>query len=459
MRLVIFGTGKLYQTFKKKINREDKIIAFLDNDRKKTGKKMDDAYVFLPEDIKLLNYDQIILVSQYARQMQKQLLELGCNREQIIHFAEYNSNVENPIQYYQALGIKNKQQRKMAIISNSLGYHGGAIAVLNCALALKDSYCDIDLIAEEGTQSFINEINKQGISVILCPNISMNKWEKIKWLDQYDYILVNTLPMILCAIEIAKYRPVFVWLHDSENIYDYMDYWKEDILQGLNSNVKIYAVSDIAKKNFICNIGRWPIDLLPCGIPEAKNRCVKKSKLVFAVIGSIYPIKGQDIFIRALKKLSKTYYCQAQFWIIGKVMDEDYYQQLRKLGKGLDNLTFLEEIEKSKMQEIYSQIDILVVPSRNETLSLTAIEAMSYGNPCIVSDAAGITQYISNMQNGIVFRNARVDELAERLYWCIQNKNEVIKMKKEAKKTYERFFTMNVFQNNLLDILQIESDA
>ena len=107
MRLVIFGTGKIYQTFKKKINREDKIIAFLDNDRKKAGKKMDDAYIFLPKDIKSLNFDRIILVSQYARQMQKQLLELGCNREQIIHFAEYNSNVEKPMQYYQALGIKN----------------------------------------------------------------------------------------------------------------------------------------------------------------------------------------------------------------------------------------------------------------------------------------------------------------------------------------------------------------
>ena len=129
------------------------------------------------------------------------------------------------------------------------------------------------------------------------------------------------------------------------------------------------------------------------------------------------------------------------------------------MGKGLDNLTFLGEIEKSKMQEIYSQIDILVVPSRNETLSLTAIEAMSYGKPCIVSDAAGITQYISNMQNGIVFKNACVDELVERLYWCIQNKNEIIKMKEEAKKTYERFFTMDVFQNNLLDVLQIERDA
>lgn len=459
MRLVIFGTGKIYQTFKKKINREDKIIAFLDNDRKKAGKKMDDAYIFLPKDIKSLNFDRIILVSQYARQMQKQLLELGCNREQIIHFAEYNSNVKKPMQYYQALGIKNKQRRKMAIISNPLGYHGGAIAALNCALALKDSYCDIDLIAEEGTQSFINEINKQGISVILCPNISMNKWEKIKWIDQYDYILVNTLPMILCAIEIAKYRSVFVWLHDSENIYRYMDYWKEDILQGLNSNVKIYAVSNIAKNNFIYNIGQWPIDILPCGMPEAKNYCIKEDKLVFAVIGSIYPIKGQDIFIRALKKLSKTYCCQPQYWIIGKVVDEDYYQQLRELSKGLDNLVFLGEIEKSKMQDIYPQIDILVVPSRNETLSLTAIEAMSYGKLCIVSDAAGITQYISNMQNGIIFENACVDELADRLYWCIQNKDEIVNMKKESRKTYEYFFTMDVFQNNLLDVLQIKRNA
>ena len=63
------------------------------------------------------------------------------------------------------------------------------------------------------------------------------------------------------------------------------------------------------------------------------------------------------------------------------------------------------------------------------------------------------------MQNGIVFKNACVDELAERLYWCIQNKNEIIKMKKEAKKTYERFFSMDVFQNNLLEALQIERDA
>ena len=457
MRIVIFGTGKIYTQFRSKVNRKDIIVAFLDNDKRKWGKELDGVYIYAPEDINQIDYDVIVLASQYAIQMKEQLIELGCSENEIIHCDEYKECNKDSKIYYPAIEMKLPEKRRCAIVCQSLGYHGGAIAALYCALALQECNINVDIIAEDGNSNMISDMNRKGISVIICPNISIEKWKSIEWIENYDYILVNTLPMILCALEISKHRSVYLWLHDSDNIYEYMNFWKDKIIQGLeNKNLKICAVSNVAKQNFYKWITKCNIEVLPCGIADTDYSFSVNSKIVFAVIGSIHPIKGQDLLIQAVKRLPSYIYEQVEFWIIGKESDMDFYHKLQEDAKNIKCTKFMGEIEKEELKQMYSSIDIVIIPSRKETMSLVAIEAMSHGKLCIVSDAAGITDYLEDEKNSLIFSSENIGALADKIEWCLQNKNALIQLKKNAREIYEKYFSLKNFKKDLIKVLRIE---
>lgn len=456
MRIVIFGTGKIYQECKENLNNDDEIIAFLDNSADKWGKKLDGVLIYKPQELKKIKYDKIVLMSKYASDMKNQLIQYGYSENEIMHCDEY-FNLKADKQYFSYLALPSDKNIKKhcAIICKTLGYHGGAIAAFYTALALKDCGIKTDIITETADAGMISEINKNEISVIVVPTISMIKWEELQWLEKYDYIIVNTMPMILCAMEIAKYRNVIMWLHESDNIYEYMNYWRKDIIRGIdNINIKIYAVSNVAKRNFCNWITDCQIGILPCGIPNVEYFPQNNKKLIFATIGSIHPIKGQDILVEAIKQLPRYLLSQVEFWIIGKASDADFYDNLCQKSKKVSCIKILGEIENQKMNSIYSRTDIVIIPSRKETLSLVAIEAMQAGNVCIVSDSAGIAEYIEHGKNGLLFKSEATDKLTETIQWCIENKTKIEKIKENAKDVYKRNFSMEILKRNLKQILQ-----
>lgn len=60
------------------------------------------------------------------------------------------------------------------------------------------------------------------------------------------------------------------------------------------------------------------------------------------------------------------------------------------VDNNLSNLTYVKQT--SYIKEIYSQADILLMPSRDESWGRTAIEAMSSGIPVIANDAPGLLE-------------------------------------------------------------------
>lgn len=457
MRIILFGTGKKYKELKNKIYDKDEVIALLDNDKNKWNQKMDGIFIHNPQDIKYLKYDKIVLMSTYALDMKQQLLKYGCCAKNILHYEEYfKQKYDISLTYHLGKNCQDGKKRRCAIICNSLGYHGGAIAAFYCALALQECNILVDIVAQDANPCMIAEMNGKGISVVICPNISMAKWHSIKWLEKYDYVIVNTMPMILCALEIAKYRSVFMWLHESDNVYEYMNYWRDVIIQAIkNNNLKICAVSNVAKNNFCKWIIDYPIKILPCGIPNEKCIFNSNSKLIFATIGSIHPIKGQDVLVQSIKKLPAHILEQAEFWIIGKETDSEFFQNIVKVAREIACVKIVGEVEKEKLNEMYSKMDVVIVPSRQETMSLVAIEAMLHGKFCIVSDIAGISEYINSGHDGLIFNSEDINDLAQEIQWCIENRESMFQLKANSRAIYEKYFSMSIFKKNILQLLSI----
>ena len=92
-------------------------------------------------------------------------------------------------------------------------------------------------------------------------------------------------------------------------------------------------------------------------------------------------------------------------------------------------------------------------------MSITTVEAMMHEIPCIVSDAAGIADFIKDGIDGIIFKSGDVDDLYDKMLWCINNKDIAEKIGKKGRRLYESTFSKAVFDNNLMRILRkMEND-
>lgn len=459
MKIVIFGIGGTYKQNKKDIEKEDEIIAFVDNDCMMQGKIVDGLKVYHPEAIIRMQYDKIVIMSKFSIDIREQLLKIGCQSGQILHYLEYISQQRlKKIEVYFAKKI-GCFEKNCLIITESLDYHGGAITAVYAALALQSKGYGIVIAASSGNDIFIREYEKKGIIFILYQGLQFAKRDDIPWIDYFQSIIINTYPMILCGMEIALYRKVSIWLHESDVIYRYMDYWKENIMKKvISSNMTFYAVSDVARENFWKNIGRCNIKVLPYGIPDKvpdENEIIyiKNVHLTFAVIGTIHPVKNQVLFLNAIRQLKKEYQMNNDFLIIGECTDKDYLDKLHNCMGRNKNVKFIKRQTREELEKLYKRIDVVVISSLQETMSLVATEAMMYGKVCILCDTAGMAEYVDHRENGLIYKTGNAHSLAEQMSYCIENKDYLFEIGKCARKTYTELFGMKTFGDRLEKII------
>ena len=61
-------------------------------------------------------------------------------------------------------------------------------------------------------------------------------------------------------------------------------------------------------------------------------------------------------------------------------------KELKELAKGDDRILFTGFVQGAMLDELYSNAYIYTLPSDLEGMPLSLLEAMSYGNCCLVSD-------------------------------------------------------------------------
>ena len=158
-----------------------------------------------------------------------------------------------------------------------------------------------------------------GIPVIIIRDIYSKKKNIDELVAWSDMIFVNTLLLYDTVYELSNYNKKLIWwIHESGEL----DYIQEDFeLIEKKENVSIYSVSPLVRRMIWKKYSeKLKIESLLYGIPQYDTQVVKtirQEKMIFALIGWIGYIKGQDIFLSAVNQLSATIREQAEFWIVG----------------------------------------------------------------------------------------------------------------------------------------------
>lgn len=174
---------------------------------------------------------------------------------------------------------------------------------------------------------------------------------------------------------------------------------------------------------------------LECGVPESKLhvnaygidervwggvRGAKREEgpLVFVFTASMTPRKGVHILLRAWERAGLR---DAELWFCGGV-----HFPIRQLGLPVgENVRFLGYKTHAELPWIYDRASVYVLPSFEEGMARSGLEALAAGLPLIITEETGLTDVMTPGEHGWVVPSGDEDALAETLRQVAVNRDKL----------------------------------
>ncbi|MEX0595847.1 MAG: glycosyltransferase family 4 protein, partial [Candidatus Paceibacterota bacterium] len=148
----------------------------------------------------------------------------------------------------------------------------------------------------------------------------------------------------------------------------------------------------------------------------------ESQKLIIGNVSRIHPAKCLEDFIKIAKLISKE--ITAEFWIIGNIQDEKYYERLKALiiEENLgDVVKFLGHVVKADL--IYSKLDLMIHTADAEPFGMVYYEAALAKVPVIANRPGGFEDIAINGEDLLFYQFGDVSEAAKLAVELLNNKD------------------------------------
>lgn len=151
----------------------------------------------------------------------------------------------------------------------------------------------------------------------------------------------------------------------------------------------------------------------------------KDSYILF--LGRLVPEKGIRYLVEAFKNV-KT---DKKLVIAGGSSDTDsFMNELKDLAKDDDRIIFTGFVQGQILKELYSNAYVYTLPSDLEGMPLSLLEAMSYGNCCLVSNIQECAEVVED--RALVFKKSDVNDLFTKIQKACDYPEMITKIKEQA---------------------------
>ena len=346
---------------------------------------------------------------------------------------------------------------KILFISHELSYTGAPTSLLRmCKVAKKLGYCPIVWSIKDG--EFADEFRKLGIeiSVIGADPYAIDEFrEKVK---DFSFAVCNTIVTAQYVNILSGLIPVIWFIREGADIPALCRNNKE---RGelLKTFPNIYCVSEYAKEKLI-NYTKNKVEIIHNCVEDISGYatdyiCGKGDKIKFIQMGSIEERKGYDVLLKAFLTMPPSYRKKAELYFAGRPgagLNTVFADKILDEIKDINDIHYLGIIkgDKSKAETI-SKMDVVVVASRDETCSLTALEGCMLSKPLIVTENVG-AKYMVTEQNGKIIKTSNAESLRNAMMYMIDNSYKLADMGRESRKKYDNKASMEKHTEELGDL-------
>ena len=254
----------------------------------------------------------------------------------------------------------------------------------------KKGELDVVHFHAEGPCYFLNKLPKKGKrNFKLVVTIHGLDWKRGKWGGLASRILKKGEERaVKCADEI-------IVLSKSNQEYFKKTYGIETTLIPNGVDLPELKPADMIKQ-------MWGLD--------------KDNYLLF--LARLVPEKGLHYLLDAWKKVCDETKTEKKLVIAGgSSHDIGYYEDIQSKVHDCPNTIMTGFVQGQVWEELYSNAYLYVLPSDIEGMPMSLLEAMAYGNICLVSDIPENTEVIR--ETDMTFMKGNVDELAEKIKYAL----------------------------------------
>jgi glycosyltransferase involved in cell wall biosynthesis len=165
-------------------------------------------------------------------------------------------------------------------------------------------------------------------------------------------------------------------------------------------------------------------------------------------------IYGVDVLAKAFLKVAQAN-PDVNLILLGGGSQGNHLRQILMNGGVMERVQFGGHVSQADLPRWYHSADLYISPSHVDGSSVTLMEALASGLPCLVSDIPGNKEWIEDGVNGWLFRDGDVNDLAEKILYAIQNRKSLQKISEAARQTAEHKADWKKNFGKLLDVYNV----
>lgn len=241
----------------------------------------------------------------------------------------------------------------------------------------------------------------------------------------YVHYPLHTAPLIR-LIRMFSARPLVLNFHGSDLfISEKVNRFIKNQSEKLATEAEMVVVPSRVFKNGIIeklNVHESKIIVSPSGGVNFgifnRNELDSPEKREFSAgyISRIDKGKGWEVFIKAVALLKNTGELKGKrFLLLGSGKQDDLKEKMIEENNLIENVFVSRSVPQHELARYYRSLELFVFPSERESLGLVGLEAMACGVPVLGADNDGISSYIDNGENGLLFKKGDAQDLAEKI--------------------------------------------
>lgn len=233
-------------------------------------------------------------------------------------------------------------------------------------------------------------------------------------------------------------------------------YDKKRLTRYSYKHANLIACGEMVKKNLVDVYGLKNVTVIHNAVKPFEGPIIeepilkkwhKKGYFLVGNVGRLTEQKGFKYFVDSIPLVLKSH-PKTKFIIVGSgKLENNLKKQAKNLGVS-DSIIWLGY--RNDVQNLMSQLDLIVLSSLWEGLPLTPIEAFSVGKTIVATNVDGTPEIVKNNYNGVLVQSRQSVDLAKKIINLIKNKNQS-SLEYHAKITYHTKFSFEIYRKNMID--------
>jgi len=113
-------------------------------------------------------------------------------------------------------------------------------------------------------------------------------------------------------------------------------------------------------------------------------------------------------------------------------------REILQRGGALERVSMPGQVSQRDLPRFYRMADLYISPSHVDGSSVSLMEALACGIPCLVSDILANKEWVTENENGWLFPDGNADALAAKILTVIAQREKLAEVGRAARRSAER---------------------